>query len=186
MYSNTYFLLYFSCYVCHNSTLHLKFWHHKWKGGSTPCMMPTCRNSKLSSVRAGRSWLPDTALDLALQVQHYIWHDGKFLLMYRHMPCYPWAPHSSTSLTPGTALDIPSKYCPKNQVMGEPFRSGALWSDEHACVPRHSWAVHSLSADCCPMLTALFSRMLYKTFNWCWYWCWRCHCSLHGYFHGPA
>jgi len=61
-----------------------------------------------------------------------------------HMPLYPWAPHSSIPWTLMTALCIPLKCCLKNITLtGWPFRSGASWSKEHACVPRHSLPFHS-------------------------------------------
>jgi len=43
---------------------------------------------------------------------------------------------------------LPDKYV---MLKGWPFRSGASWSEKHACVPRHSLAVHShvlIAAQC--------------------------------------
>jgi len=42
------------------------------------------------------------------------------------------------------ALDIPMECCLKNIVLTSwSFRSGASWSVEHACVPRHTLSTHS-------------------------------------------
>jgi len=75
-------------------------------------------------------------LHLALRISA-LKSEGRFSTLY-HAPIqkYPWAPRSSIPLTLTTSLYITLECCQTNIMLtGWPFRSGASWSEKHACVP---------------------------------------------------